>query len=510
MAPAAGSTKNKSAAPKKSSASASASKNSGKLKTHNVQHTLRAASKHKVAQRQQTQAQSTASKSGGTVASASASASGSGSSSNKNGQKAAAAAAAPPTSAPPQMPRKQVFKQVLASPLTVNWPVLSNVDAQPILYTLLDVLKHPAVVECLRNAGGDEEKKGKAKKNDKGKAKEADAPATKEQMKGKAKHQDASKSQKQSSYAVESDSSTDSTSSSPIALGINSVSRHLESMIDHQSRRRNPKDAEEQGSTSAVPSTSTTSEQQPQPPSPLNIVFVCRQDLDPPTLCAHFPMLTCAVNAVCHPRPEAGVLLVPLPAGSERLLSEAIDLRRCSVVGLSTDVLSSMGVRQPLMALLARIQEAGNSSGLKPLRASWLDSAADVILRTREYLMNRLRRADSDSESESDTKSIPPAPPAAAAVAKVKQVQSTAPANINAVKLAKKHTRQEKKDWRKAMRKDGHAKSVAKAKKGKKAQRKDRNKRRIEAGKATIAKKKKIAAQKSSQKGESSPTDVQM
>lgn len=401
-------------------------KGAGGVRTHNAQHTMRAASKQKVSQRQNTQSQSQSS----------APAQQAGPSSGAKpppAQTLAGASAAP---------RKQVFKQVLASPLTVNWPAVSNIDVQPVLYTLLDVLKHPAVTGSLRSAQG----------NGKGKARD--------------------------------DGGTSSQPRIPLIVGINSVSRHLESMIDHESTKRHRETSKSDGSSEDAR------------PTPLNIVFVCRQDLDPPTLCAHFPMLTCAVNAVCHGQSQSqssalsGVLLVPLPSGAERLISDALQLRRCSVLALSTDALAEVGLRETLLALLARIQEVPS---LKPLRAAWLDSAADVALRTRQYLLDRANAVDADH-----TPAVTP---------KVKQVATTAPANLNAVKLHKKHTRQEKKEWRKTVRKQGHALSVAKDKRVKNKERKVRSQERIKAGNEKATKK----AHSRHTKGKCSPVaDVEM
>jgi hypothetical protein len=218
-------------------------------------------------------------------------------------------------------------------------------------------------------------------------------------------------------------------SAEPLALvcGINSVTRHMELEIARESANRTVED----GGTDSASSSA---------PLPLRLVFVCRSDLDPPKLASHFPMLTCALNAVCHPASTASnsVILVPLPTGAEIVLAKALGLRRCAVLGMSTGSLPEEASR----ALFARIADAG----LQPLRADWLDTAADSALRTREVLLTRSGLTPMISEGSRPMRST----------TVVKNVASTAPANLNEVKLQKKHTRNEKKEWRKAVKKGGH------------------------------------------------------
>lgn len=210
----------------------------------------------------------------------------------------------------------------------------------------------------------------------------------------------------------------------PVALvcGINSVTRHMELEIARESSSRTAKGGETDSASSSAP-------------LPLSLVFVCRSDLDPPKLASHFPMLTCALNAVCHPTSKEGdaALLVPLPTGAEIMLAKALGLRRCAALGIATGSLPQEASR----ALFARIADAG----LRPLRADWLDTAADSALRAREALLTR--------------SGLRPMRPMSSTTV-VKHVASTAPANLNEVKLQKKHTRNEKKAWRKAVKKEGH------------------------------------------------------
>lgn len=86
-------------------------------------------------------------------------------------------------------------------------------------------------------------------------------------------------------------------------------------------------------------------------PTPL-VLFACRWDINPPNLLAHFPHLVASANTLAstyqayfpgsHPIPE--VKLVNLPKGAENPLSEALGMRRVSVVVLNVRSLSYMWI----------------------------------------------------------------------------------------------------------------------------------------------------------------------
>lgn len=231
-------------------------------------------------------------------------------------------------------------------------------------------------------------------------------------------------------------------SDQPLVYGINAVTRRLEKMIADRAASEAHADGD------------------------LDIVLVCRSDLDPPKLVAHIPLLACSVNAVCFPasRPGGRALRVaPLPEGAEALLADALGVRRCGAVGLSSEKL-------PLHDLMTRIQEAN----VAPLRANWLDAAAQCALSTRTKLARpagamapaTATTSNSSGEDESEGEEL-----RFEARPNVISVATTAPVNLNAVKLAKKHTRQEKKEWRKAKRKQSHQVVVAATKRNRRQRR---------------------------------------
>ncbi|KAG6910504.1 hypothetical protein DXG01_009923 [Tephrocybe rancida] len=101
-------------------------------------------------------------------------------------------------------------------------------------------------------------------------------------------------------------------------FGINEVTKRLE----------------KQGRDQRVTLVSTSEPTNVPSPSPLRLILVCRADVNPPILVDHLPHLVAAYNSL---RPDEPIRLVPLPAGSELQLSQAIGLRRAAVLGFDSD-----------------------------------------------------------------------------------------------------------------------------------------------------------------------------
>ncbi|KAG6841779.1 hypothetical protein C0991_007108 [Blastosporella zonata] len=102
-----------------------------------------------------------------------------------------------------------------------------------------------------------------------------------------------------------------------LVVGINEVTKRLEEQV--QSQR-------------VTLLTTKTSPNEP-PPPPLRLILVCRADINPPILVDHIPHLVAAYNSF---RPEESIQLVPMQAGAELLLSQAIGLRRAAVLGFDS------------------------------------------------------------------------------------------------------------------------------------------------------------------------------
>ncbi|GAA5951795.1 hypothetical protein JCM21900_001078 [Sporobolomyces salmonicolor] len=187
----------------------------------------------------------------------------------------------------------------------------------------------------------------------------------------------------------------------------------------------------------------------------IDLIFVCKPDINPPTLVAHLPGMVAAANGVQtvldsvvaasraegedveaeervgegamevdskegeqekpkQERPEMRkVLIVPLDVGAERQLADALALRRVAAIGLS----SSAPGAAPLFSL---VQEH-----LQPLSAPWLIP----------HLIHR-------PPSASATSLVP---------THVKHLRTTAPLNPKAANQAKKAA----KKARKELQKDG-------------------------------------------------------
>lgn len=318
-------------------------------------------------------------------------------------------------------------------------PALSPVSAQAILYTLLDVLRHPKTLKVLQRAS-------------------ISRSLDRRDLTRSERRRRRSKWNKQSEPEPQhrTESSTDiggdemdvdkaEARSSPLIIGINTVTRRLEQEISMRSNDSGLEDAK----AGALPS--------------LDLVFVCRADLDPPRLTAHFPLLACAVNAVCHPESDhlsatqSALRLVSLPEGAEHLLADALNLRRCGVLGLATSCL----VEEVGLALLRRIEE----TDLLPPRAGWLEVAAGSAV----VLRNQTQCTPPARDRQQRFSSLP----------KVLQIAITAPANPKAVKMERKHTRAEKKAWRKARRRDIYIASVRRVKRRRKRDRTERRQLRL-------------------------------
>lgn len=71
----------------------------------------------------------------------------------------------------------------------------------------------------------------------------------------------------------------------------------------------------------------------------IRFIFACTEDVDPPSMIEHLPLLVASCNASRpHPRAESDVFLVPLPKNAEGNLTEAAGLRRTAVLALEVSI----------------------------------------------------------------------------------------------------------------------------------------------------------------------------
>lgn len=219
----------------------------------------------------------------------------------------------------PTATRKRVFRPVLTSPFAISWPRISKADGDVVLHTLLEIL-------C----------EGEAPKRAKPNLPE-----------------------------------------NACIVGVNAVTRSLEGWIQAARERASP----------------------PGPPSTApRFVFVCAADMDPPVLVSHVPMLVGAYNAICagkrhvekdddtmdrhalwepaefHSPETPAVSLVPVPEGSEFLLSTAMCVRRLSALLVTLSMPSDKLARLELCVKHALGVDAVHQG----YRVSWLDHVDDV------------------------------------------------------------------------------------------------------------------------------------
>ena len=239
--------------------------------------------------------------------------------------------------------RKPVFRPVLASSTAVSWPEMPVAGSKTVLHTLIELLAKPDVQAALHRDLGWRTRSRASRRTATDTATEMDVDAE-----------------------PEPEPSLSQLAPPQVLAGINSITRAIEDDIARDlavlqtenlmQDDRQKAEGEEQVDAS--------------PPS-VRVVFVCRHDLPQPSLIAHIPMLITARNAVLHVsrfHPNRGVLLFALPSGSESLLASALNLRRASVVSLTTAFPA-----QHLEHLISSIyRETGSACHL---RAHWLETA---------------------------------------------------------------------------------------------------------------------------------------
>lgn len=177
----------------------------------------------------------------------------------------------------------------------------------------------------------------------------------------------------------------------PFLCGINSITRHLETQIRTSLTRS------DEASSSSMGLHDPT------------YIFVCLSDIDPPALVSHFPLLVATYNAVLKKQ----CTLICLPEGSEKQLTEAINLRRCSCISIDPSSLDG------LKTFSKKIRDADQT----PIRLEWLEKAVESL--------------QTNGPQEIDL--VEP---------QIKHLRSSAPLDMNAVKIKRKEERIERKATR--------------------------------------------------------------
>lgn len=163
-----------------------------------------------------------------------------------------------------------------------------------------------------------------------------------------------------------------------------------------------------------------------------HLLFVCVSDMEPPTLVAHLPMLTASYNAVVSHIPPSSntsrmdpdsvdprtpwtpnssaknqsrpIILVPLPPGSELVLSTALGVRRLSAL-----LLFSHADHHPWIRLERHLcNTLGMHDALRGFRLPWLDYACASLQPIR--IKHVASSAPSSAPSKKRTKNVPRTP----------------------------------------------------------------------------------------------------
>ncbi|UTT92041.1 hypothetical protein NDA17_007532 [Ustilago hordei] len=283
----------------------------------------------------------------------------------------------------PPAGRRPIFRPVLASSTAVSWPEMPVAGSKTVLHTLLEMLAKPALQYTLRKDLGRRSLSRPSKAKE-----ETDDTA----------------------MDVDNTSQLSTAGAGPQVLaGINSITRAIENDIAADLEKLHS--AQRKGKTVAAQSPS------------IKVVFVCRHDLPQPALIAHLPMLVTARNAVLQAcsnddnETNGAVYLFALPSGSEELLAKALNLRRASILAL-TSAFSPTHLAQ----ILAAIERETGS--LCRLRASWLETA-----------MRAAKQFSANNQRPLTLKQQPPT---------IKLLRTTQPVDLNASKAAKKSRRKER------------------------------------------------------------------
>ncbi|KDQ63202.1 hypothetical protein JAAARDRAFT_29217 [Jaapia argillacea MUCL 33604] len=230
--------------------------------------------------------------------------------------------------------RKVVFKSVLDNPFHIQWPSVPMNVQNSILASIVSMAEGVAAYHQLRESqsrtrkrarrvaklgsgGGEPSAKKRRPSNEEPSNMDIDSPQT--TLEGADPHAGIQN--------LNEPEDTVTLAPPPILhhliFGINEVTKRLESQV-----RANRQ-------TIVFSNKETTVTEL----SPIRLILVCRADVDPPMLVGHIPHLVASCNSAIRGRGSSGahqdsIRLVPLPKGSEFILSEAIGLRRVSILAV--------------------------------------------------------------------------------------------------------------------------------------------------------------------------------
>ncbi|KAH8102561.1 hypothetical protein BXZ70DRAFT_929054 [Cristinia sonorae] len=221
-----------------------------------------------------------------------------------------------------------VYKSALDNPFQISWPKVPMNVQTALLADVIALLDGMAEYHRLHRMEHRKSKKSRAKGN-RGPSM-ADPSTAPEARHLESARADAPQADTDITETMEQDTEEKRSLNAPpvsqsLTVGINAVTQKLEALSN---RHRNALMASEE----SILRPSSLS-------CPL-IVFVCKEDIDPPILISHLPPLVAACNTI-HPHSDPSLqvgpsLLVPLPRGSEATLALTLGLRRVSVLAIDS------------------------------------------------------------------------------------------------------------------------------------------------------------------------------
>ncbi|KZT30896.1 hypothetical protein NEOLEDRAFT_1052975 [Neolentinus lepideus HHB14362 ss-1] len=235
--------------------------------------------------------------------------------------------------------RKTVFKSVLDNPFRVRWPSIPMNIQNSILAHVIAMLDDVASYHLSRDQANRKRKRTKmttikdaAERISKRRKKDITAEVATQPAErvDETPFGSPSRNQEATSAAEILVSPDPPDMLAFLTIGINAVTKRLETQAK---------------AARQVIARSGTGIAAPTPGSsrPVRIILACSGDIDPPILIGHLPEIVAACNSAARGHTHATELppkyikLVPLPRGAEFSLSEAIGLRRASVLAIDAD-----------------------------------------------------------------------------------------------------------------------------------------------------------------------------
>ncbi|KAI0068119.1 hypothetical protein BV25DRAFT_522987 [Artomyces pyxidatus] len=296
--------------------------------------------------------------------------------------------------------RKVVFKSVLANPFHVPWPTMPENVQNSILAHLMTLLDGISAFHTARDDAHRRKRKADwAARSSKKRKRNPSAGG----MMGGGNPEPSTTTD--ASHVSNPEPATAPPLSPPVILdhltiGINEVTKAVEQQVQ-RARRVNAHAGDADN---------------PQPGaqhSPIKYVFVCRADVNPPALIAHFPQLVAACNSTTVPPTGSNphIKIVPLPPGAETSLAAALGLRRVAVIAIDGE-LPGVSDMQPLLDSVPTLYAswmagsiANDATSMEPTHIKQLRTTTPKDMRAAKEERAKGRAAAKDRKKQAKVES---------------------------------------------------------------------------------------------------------